>query len=136
MNRRWQAAFLALVAAQAMHSAEEYATRLYDRFAPARFVTGLISDDRRVGFIVFNVALLGFGLWCWLGPVRRGGRSAAALAWFWVALESANGILHIGWAVSSGGYRPGLATAPLLLAAAFVLGRRLARVPSAERLVA
>jgi Protein of unknown function with HXXEE motif len=125
-------AFLALVAVQALHSIEEYATRLYDRFAPARFVTGLISDDRRVGFILFNVALVGFGLWCWLGPVRRGARSAAVLAWFWVALESANGIIHIAWAAAAGAYRPGVATAPLLLVSAFVLVRQLTRAPSAD----
>ena len=72
MNRGSRTAFLALVAVQALHSIEEYATRLYDRFAPARFVTGLISDDRRVGFILFNVALVGFGLWCCSVPSGAG----------------------------------------------------------------
>ena len=133
MNRSVRTAFLALIAVQAMHSIEEYATRLYDRFAPARFVTGLISEDRRVGFILFNVALVAFGLWCGFGPIRRGARSAAAFAWFWVALESANGIIHIGWAAAAGGYRPGFVTAPLLLAVALILAWQLTRLPSTGR---
>jgi hypothetical protein len=136
VNRSCRTAFLALVVAQAMHSVEEYRTRLYDRLAPARFVTGLISDDRRVGFVIFNVALVGFGLSCWLGPVRRGSRSATGLAWFWVALESLNGAIHIGWAAAVGGYRPGLVTAPLLLVAAAFLAWSLTRAaPTGGRAV-
>src|SRR5881397_2539472 len=44
---RSKTTFLALVAAQTAHSAEEYLGRLWDVFPPARFVTGLISEDRR-----------------------------------------------------------------------------------------
>ena len=36
------------------HSIEEYATRLYEVFAPARFVSGLISNDLAPGFLIFN----------------------------------------------------------------------------------
>jgi len=69
MGRR-QASFLALVAAQAAHSLEEYVGRLYDVFPPAAFVSGLLAADRRLGFIAFNLALL---LARQLRPVPRQG---------------------------------------------------------------
>jgi hypothetical protein len=36
-------AFLALIVAQAAHSIEEHSFRLFDEFAPARLVSGLVS---------------------------------------------------------------------------------------------
>jgi hypothetical protein len=127
MTRRVGLAFLALVLAQAAHSVEEYYTRLYDVLGPARYVSGLISADRRVGFVILNVSLVVFGLWCYLAPVRRGATSAVGLAWSWVVLETLNGLAHVLWAVWAGGYRPGLITAPLLLVAAWVLEWQLTR---------
>ena len=129
MTRPIRNAFLALIAVQAVHSIEEYLTRLYDRLAPARYVSGLVFADRRIGFVIFNVSLVAFGLWCWYGPIRRDTPSAAALAWFWVLLETLNGLAHATWAIRASGYRPGLATAPLLMAAAFVLARQLMKRP-------
>jgi hypothetical protein len=123
-------AFLALILAQACHSVEEYFTRLYDRFPPARLVSDLFGLPRPLGFIAFNVSLVAFGLLCYAGPVRRGSRGALPLAWFWVVLETLNACGHVAWAVSAGGYRPGLATAPLLFIAALFLGWRLSRSPS------
>jgi hypothetical protein len=120
-----RAALLALVLAQSLHSIEEYAGRLYEVLAPARYVTGLISRDHRVGFVIFNAALVAFGLLCWLGPIRRGAASAPGLAWFWVFLELANGTVHVLWALAAGAYRPGLWTAPLLFAAAGYLALQL-----------
>ncbi len=107
--------FLLLIAAQALHSVEEYHFRLFDRFLPARYVAEAVGVDRPLGFIVFNLALVGFGLWCWLARVGPGRRSARAFAWFWALLECANGLAHIALALAAGGYFPGLATAPLLL---------------------
>ena len=124
MNRPSRIAFLALILAQAGHSIEEYFARLYDVLAPARFVSGLISDDRRVGFLIFNVSLVAFGLWCFFGPVLHGTRSSRGFAWFWVALELLNGCVHITWAAAEGAYRPGLATAPILVAIAAALPMR------------
>jgi Protein of unknown function with HXXEE motif len=114
-----------LIAAQAAHSAEEYATRLYDRFAPARFVSDALGLDRPLGFAIANLSLLGFGLWCWrsrIGPRRGAWRG---LTWFWAIVESANGTAHLLLALAAGGYFPGLVTAPVLLALGLVLIARL-----------
>jgi hypothetical protein len=119
---RSKATFLALVAVQTAHSVEEYLGRLWDVFPPARFVTGLISDDRRFGFIVFNVALISFGIWCFFWSVLRRWSSAIAFMSFWVVIELINGMGHILWSVQAGGYTPGVITAPLLLVLALLLG--------------
>jgi Protein of unknown function with HXXEE motif len=121
MSRLSRGAFLALILTQAGHSIEEYFGHLYDVLAPARFVSGFLAIDRRIGFTVFNVALVGFGLWCYFDPVRHARRSALALAWFWVVLEMLNGAAHMTWSLSVRAYRPGLATAPFLVAIALVL---------------
>src|SRR5437870_11409851 len=125
MSRWSRILFLALILAQAGHSIEEYSTRLYDVLAPARFVSSLFSEDRSVGFAIFNVSPVAFGLWCFFGPILHSSRSAIKLAWFWVVLELLNGCAHIAWAASAGAYRPGLATAPILLAIALALGWQL-----------
>jgi len=62
MSRQSRWAFLALVVAQAAHSIEEYIFRLFDVFAPARFVSSLVSTNLGVGFAVANAALVLFGL--------------------------------------------------------------------------
>ena len=120
---RSQATFLALVGVQTAHSVEEYLERLWDDvFPPARFVTGLISEDRRFGFIVFNVALISFGIWCFFWPVLRRWSSAIAFMSFWIVIELINGMGHILWSVQARGYTTGVITAPLLLILALVLG--------------
>ena len=115
MERKIQLVFLALILAQAAHSVEEYVTRLYDVFAPARFVSSLISSDLAFGFLVANTVLVCFGLWCWAVPVRSGWSGARGLIWFWTILELGNGLGHSFFAISRGGYFPGVITAPLLL---------------------
>ena len=106
---------LLLILAQAAHSIEEYATGLYRVFAPARFVSGLISSDLSLGFLVANVALVSFGRWCWALPVRSGGPSARGFGWSSTLLELGNGSGHLILALRSGGDFPGAATVPLLL---------------------
>lgn len=118
MNPRARAAFPVLIAAQAAHSVEEYVFRLYDVFAPARAVADSFGIDRPLGFAVANLALIGFGIWCYVARVGPGRPSARVFAWFWAVLELANGFGHIGLAIAAGGYFPGLATAPLLIAVA------------------
>jgi hypothetical protein len=115
MEARSSRIFLALVLAQAAHSVEEYAFRLYDVLAPARYVSSIFGVDRQIGFLIVNSALVLFGLWCWAARVRPGRGAARGLAWFWALLEIANGCAHLALAALAGGYFPGLATAPLLL---------------------
>lgn len=125
MARRIELAFLALILAQTAHSIEEYVTRLYDVFPPARFVSSLFSEDLRTGFVIANALLIAFGVLCWLIPVRRGWPTGHAVAWFWAILELANGTIHSGLALLRGGYFPGVFTAPLLLASGAWLWKRL-----------
>lgn len=117
--------FALLVATQTAHSIEEFATHLYDVFAPARFVSDLIGLDRPTGFAIANLALVGFGLWCWLARVRPRRGGWRGFAWFWAVLESANGAAHLLLALAAGGYFPGAMTAPLLLALGLALAARL-----------
>ena len=115
MEHRGQLVFLSLILSQGAHSIEEYVTKLYEVFAPARFVSSLVSQDLALGFLVVNAALVTFGLWCWAIPVRLGWQVARGFMWFWIILELGNGVGHSVLAVSRGGYFPGVATAPLLL---------------------
>ena len=121
MSRRSQLLFLLLVLAQVAHSVEEYVARLFDVFAPARFVSGLISTNLALGFVVFNVAFIAIGAACYVGPVRAGGRAGWFVAAAWVVIELANGIGHITIAALSGGYFAGAWTAALLVPTAALL---------------
>jgi hypothetical protein len=121
---RFQATFVALVVAQAAHSIEEYFGHLYEVFPPARFVSGLISQDLRLGFIIFNVSLITFGVWCCLWPVRRRTPSLVVVTWFWVVIELINGVGHPLWSLREMRYTPGLATAPAVLVLAIALVRQ------------
>jgi hypothetical protein len=125
---RLQIAFGAVVLGQAAHSVEEYLGRLWESFPPARFLTGLISQDLETGFLVINIGLVAFGLWCLLWPVRHGRPSAIPLAWFWVTIEMINGVGHPLWSLREGGYTPGVATALLLLILALYLAHQLRRL--------
>ena len=120
---RW--AFLALILAQVAHSIEEYVFRLFDVFAPARFVSGLVSNDLAFGVALINAGLVAFGLWCYFARVRSGHPSGRAFAWFWAGLEFVNGIGHSALAISSGGYFPGVATAPVLVGVSAYLSFKL-----------
>jgi hypothetical protein len=114
-------AFSALVLVQVAHSTEEYIGRLWESFPPARFLTGLISSDRELGFKVINSALVAFGLWCLMAPVRKEWPSATGFIWFWIVLKIINGFGHLGWTLRQGGYTPGVLTAPILLVVALYL---------------
>jgi hypothetical protein len=132
MQTSGRSAFLALMVAQAAHSMEEYVFGLYDVFAPARFVSSLISRDLARGFAVANLGLVLFGIGCYLVVVRPGRPAERGVAWLWTLLELGNGIGHMLLAVSRGRYFPGLATAPFLLGLSLYLGVKLieARQPS------
>ena len=120
-------AFLVLILAQAIHSAEEYVFRLWDHLAPARYVASQFGVPPPLGFLISNSLLVLFGLWCWLAFVRPGRPVGRILAWAWGVLELANGLGHIALALGAGGYFPGLYTVPLLLAAGAWLIARLRR---------
>ena len=122
-------AFGFLILTQAAHSVEEYLGRLWESFPPARLVSAALSGDLERGFLIANAALLAFGAWCWLGPVRNEWPSARPLAWGWTLLEIVNGVVHPAWALRAGHYIPGLATAPFLLALAIYLALQLRAEP-------
>jgi len=122
---RLDATFLALMGVQAVHSAEEYLGRLYEVFPPARFVSGLVSQDLRRGFIIANVVLVSFGLWCFFWPIRRRWRAAVTIGWLWATIELVNGVVHPVWSLHELSYTPGVATAPVLLVLALYLALQL-----------
>ena len=122
---RFQLTFGALILTQAVHSIEEYFGHLWESFPPTRFITGLVSANLERGFVILSVALLAFGIWCFLWPVRRGWSVAVSLAWFWAVIEIINGIGHPLWSLHERGYTPGLATAPVLLVVALYLAYQL-----------
>jgi hypothetical protein len=127
MDSRSRTTFLLLIVAQAAHSIEEYVFRLYDVFMPARVISGLVSDNLAVGFAVFNISLVAFGVWCYLARVRPAHPSARQWMWPWVIVETSNGIVHPAVALWRGEYFPGVATAPVLLVLALYLGAQLMR---------
>ena len=127
MNNRDRLVFLALVLTQAAHSVEEYVFRLYETFAPARFVCSLLSNDPATGFVISNGALVLFGLGCYVFAVRKGYRSTLIWVWIWIIIQLINGIGHTVIALAQGAYFPGVATAPLLLGLSIYLAVRVGR---------
>lgn len=121
MEKKTKTAFLLLVLVQAAHSVEEYVYRLYDVFAPAQFLSGLVSDNLQLGFAILNVGFFVVGMWVYFARVRPGHPSAATFMWIWIAVEIVNGIGHPAIAIVRGEYFPGLLTAPILLAIALYL---------------
>ena len=118
---RLETNFLALVIVQAAHSVEEYLGRLWDVFPPAFFVTGLISENRQFSFLLINITLVLFGLWCFVWPVRRHWPSARLLIGAWVVVELINGVGHPLWFIQQQKYTPGVITAPFLLVLALLM---------------
>jgi len=110
-----------LIATQAAHSLEEYLGRLWEVFPPAAFLTGLVSSNREAAFIVLNIVLVGFGVWCFLWPVSRRWPSAPRFVAIWTTVEIINGLGHPLWSLLQGRYTPGVATAPILLLLALTL---------------
>lgn len=125
--KRFELTFGLLILAQAAHSLEEYAGRLWESFPPAYFLTGLVSTDREFGFLVINVALVTFGVWCFQVPVRRRWPSAGGITLGWALVELVNGVGHPFWSLRQGGYTPGLVTAPILLVLSLALLRHRVR---------
>ena len=125
--------FVWLIVVQAAHSVEEYQFRLYDVLAPARWVSGLFTDNLAVGFALANTCIVLLGLWCYLARVRTSHPSGRAWAWSWAALEGANGAGHLALAAGARGYFPGAVTAPALLALSLALAISIGRTDAPER---
>ena len=136
MDSRARLVFLALIVVQASHSIEEYTFALYEVFSVARLASGLVSSNLSLGFILLNTVFVAFGLWCYLFPVRSGWASARGWAWLWVIIELVNGLGHLVLALRSGGYFPGVATAPILLMFTLYLAARLLRTRRSSRTAA
>ncbi len=79
--------------------------QLWESFPPAPWLTGLVAQDREQGFLVINILLVAFGLWCLVWPFRRGWPSAITLGWVWVTVEVLNGIVHPSWRLCRGDTR-------------------------------
>ena len=127
---RIRRAFLLLTVLQALHSLEEYAGHLWEKLAPARFVSSLVSDDLPVGFAAINIGIVLLAFWCYLVPVRKSLPGARGVVLFWAILESLNGAGHILFGINAGGYFPGLYTAPLLLLCGLYLLVQVTRDPN------
>jgi len=121
MDHRIKIAFVALVLTQIAHSVEEYAFRFYVVFPPARLLNELLPGFTRPGFVIFNILLACFGLWCFFFRVRPVTKSARRWIWLWVVIELFNGFGHPGWAIAARTYIPGLATSVVLLGLAAYL---------------
>jgi hypothetical protein len=127
VDSKARAAFAALIAAQALHSVEEYRFRLFDVFGPARFASGLVSGDRALGFTILNTGIVLLGVVGYLFFVRPAAPGARAVAFFWTGLELANGTIHLLLAAAQRGYFPGAYTAPFLAGISAYLAVRLLR---------
>ena len=127
MDPKVRTTFLILVLVQGLHSVEEFYGKLWEVFPPARLLSSLVAENLKTGFLLINIGLFIFGLWCWLLPIRRNYLYAPILIWFWIVIEMINGLGHPFWALYEGGYVPGLVTAPILLMQAVYLSRQLLR---------
>jgi len=121
MSKKVKWTFFALVMIQGLHSIEEFIGKLWENFQPARILCSLVSDNLVTGFLIINIGLFIFGLWCWIFPIRKGYFYSQFLIWFWIVLELINGIGHPIWTFMQGTYTPGILTSSFLLVLAIVL---------------
>ena len=133
MPKKITIVFSLLVLFQGLHSVEEYIGKLWDVFPPAKFLTGLISNNHETGFLIANIGLFMFGIWCWLFPVRKSYASAAGFIWLWIIIEIINGIGHPLWALFEERYEPGVITALPLLALSIYLAKLLVNFNSVKK---
>ena len=124
LSKKIKLAFLLLVLIQALHSIEEYIGRLWEVYAPAKFITGLVSNDHEIGFVMINICLFLFGIFVWFAAIRNYS-FAIVPVWFLTIMEIINSIGHSVWAVMEKDYVPGVATAPIIFILAIYLVREL-----------
>ena len=125
LNKRISITFLILVFVQGVHSIKEYIGKLWIVIPPSKYLSGLVSKKPETGFVIINIGLLIFGIFCWFFHIRRNSLLAPGLIWFWIVIELINGIGHPLWALVERAYVPGVATAPILLILAIFLFKQM-----------
>jgi len=122
----WVAAGAILL--QCIHFGEEYLTGFEVRF-PAVFGRSPIPESV---FVAFNLAWLGIWLGCLLGA--RAGRAVAIWPlWFLALALMLNGVAHPLLALRTGGYFPGLISAPIAGVMGLCLAIELVRSTRSEQ---
>ena len=115
--------YAALVLAQALHAAEEYATGFFVAFPSS---LGLAPWPASF-FLAFNITWL--AVWMVSAVGLRAGRAVAYFpAWFLAIAAIGNGVAHPLLAIRAGGYFPGLVTSPLLAVGGVVLWKSLVEI--------
>jgi len=130
MNGNIPAVFLLLIILQAIHSAEEFIFRFYERFPPMKFLYQNAPYLAKPAFAIFNALLVLMGMVCfyyWVEPARKGARR---VVWVWIIIESVNVVAHLVWAVLTGGYNPGLVTGVLFVPVLIYLCYSMRRISS------
>ncbi len=130
MNNQVKSAFLTAVTVQALHSVEEFIFKLYEVFPPMLFLYRRAPGLAKPAFVVFNLLLVLFGLFCYFRLVLPAGKSAGVVVWIWVGIQFATVAVHIVWAILTGGYHPGLGTVPFVALAGSYLAYALQLIPS------
>ena len=125
MERKTTNIFLILVILQAAHSLEEYVGHLWTVFEPAKFLTGLISNNHEFAFILINIGFIVFGIFCWLFIKSTNSNISVMIIWFWIIIELINGLGHTIYAIFQKEYIPGLITAPLIFITALFLAKQM-----------
>ncbi|MGH9882387.1 MAG: HXXEE domain-containing protein [Pyrinomonadaceae bacterium] len=115
---------------QAIHSVEEFIFRFYERFPPMRFFYRDAPHLAKPAFAVSNALLVLIALFCFYYWVQPAKKSARAVVWIWIVIESANVVAHFVWAIFIGGYNPGLVTAILFVPVLIYLCCLMKRVSS------
>lgn len=134
MNKHAKFGILLIAVTQTLHSLEEYVFALWEVFDVARFLSGLISSNLEVGFVVINASIVVLAYWSYFYPVRQDWPIAIGIAWFWIVLEFGNSVGHFIFSVNAEAYFPGIYTAPLLfVASAYTAYHLLSQAPSAEK---
>jgi hypothetical protein len=118
-----RATFIALIALQALHFTEEYATGFHERFPAflglAPWPATFFVTFNAIWLAIWGIAALGF---------KAGYQLTLFPAWFLAIASVANGIAHPALALAIGSYFPGLWTSPLMAAGGVLLWRRLTTI--------
>jgi protein-S-isoprenylcysteine O-methyltransferase Ste14 len=127
-RQRTTLVYAALVLAQALHAAEEYATGFYIAFPSS---LGLAPWPASF-FVTFNVVWLAIWIAAGIG-LRAGNHVAHAPVWFLAIAAIANGVAHPLLAIRAGGYFPGLISSPLLAVGGILLWRRMMEITESRQ---